>query len=699
MAGCRANRPQLSAAARPPEVPEPHISAASAMLIMKRLIATGPMRHFCIIGLATLLLSTWCGGAAHAELAGSGAPHIEWEVKNRFRLFRNEADFQRHVAAAQGDGVLAAERRLASETDGRGWARDVVERLCVNRAGKLLEVCERDGAREIYLAPRDHRVGVVLAGTLPANEGCVWTFDDGDGPARQVNATCNEEVKAHLLYGRPTTVSVDIVLTDGTALRLVNDIQVRDALIAGMGDSIAAGEGNPDRAVRLSDEGFCFKRFDGLEYYRPGRAGFSGNKSCNTMAGDDGGARDWARQSARWLSGPCHRSLYSYQMRTALELAVENKHIAVTFIPLGCSGATINAGFLNSQRARECPSPGTGAACSGTARAQIAELTELLATARRYRADRNLDLVLLTIGANDILFSGLIANVIVEPGTERSLLSSGGIIASVQDAEKVLDRELPANFARARAALKPLVGGNLSRVVYVTYGNPALAGADTPCPGGRDGFDVHPGFAADGERLRQAVDFVSGKFLPEIKALALCEDGKSCRDPATERMTFVDAHQAAFASHGVCARSNDDPAFDQECFSGKGETFESSLTKAVTDPMTCGYPASEFRPYASRARWIRTANDSYFTALTYPEGLPALLQPSDLHDAIWGIFAAVYGGAVHPTAEGHAAMADAALPAARAVLGLPAPAAPVRSEPLPTLPNAIPLRLPTSSRQ
>ena len=130
-------------------------------------------------------------------------------------------------------------------------------------------------------------------------------------------------------------------------------------------------------------------------------------------------------------------------------------------------------------------------------------------------------------------------------------------------------------------------------------------------------------------------------------------------------MTFVDAHQSAFASHGVCARSDDDPAFDQECFSSKGETFESSLTKAATDPMICGYPASEFRPYASRTRWIRTANDSYFAALTYPEGLPALLQPSDLHDAIWGVFAAVYGGAVHPTAEGHAAMADAAVPAAR----------------------------------
>jgi hypothetical protein len=657
------------------------------------------MRHLGIVGFATLLLWTWCGQPAHAEIRSGAALHIEWEVKNRFRLFRREADFQRHVAAARGEGVLAAERRLARETDGRGWARDIVERLCVDRAGRLLEFCERDGEREVYLAPREHRVGVTLAGTLPANEGCVWSFDDGDGPARQVSSTCTEEVKALLSYGRATIASVDIILRDGTAMRLVSEIRVRDVLIAGMGDSIASGEGNPDRAVRLSDEGFCFKRFDGGEYYRPGRAGFSGNKSCNTTAGDDAGSNDWARQSARWMGGPCHRSLYGYQLRTALALAIENPRLAVTFVPLGCTGATINAGFLGNQRASECPSPGTGAACSGTSRAQITELTDLLATARRHRADRALDLVLLTIGANDILFSGLIANIIIEPGTERTLLRRGGIIASVEDAQRVLERELPGNFAKARAALKPLIGGNLSRIVYVTYGNPALAAPDTPCPGGRDGFDVHPAFAANGERLRQAANFVSQRFLPGMKALALCEEGKNCRDPSTERMTFVDAHQPAFALHGACARSDDDPAFDRECFSGTGETFETSLTKAATDPMACGYPASEFRPYAPRARWIRTANDSYFTALTYPEGLPSLLQPADLHDAIWGIFAAVYGGAIHPTAEGHAAMADAALPAAREVLGLPAPTAPVLVEPLPALQNPLAPRLPTSGRQ
>ena len=72
--------------------------------------------------------------------------------------------------------------------------------------------------------------------------------------------------------------------------------------------------------------------------------------------------------------------------------------------------------------------------------------------------------------------------------------------------------------------------------------------------------------------------------------------------------------------------------------------------------------------------------------MTYPEGLPATLQPTDIHDATWGVVSAVYGGAVHPTAEGHAAMADAAVVAARQVLNLGAAPASVSREALPPPP-------------
>jgi hypothetical protein len=70
--------------------------------------------------------------------------------------------------------------------------------------------------------------------------------------------------------------------------------------------------------------------------------------------------------------------------------------------------------------------------------------------------------------------------------------------------------------------------------------------------------------------------------------------------------------------------------------------------------------------------------------MTYPDGLPSVLQPADIHDASWGVLSAVYGGAIHPTAEGHATMADAALPAMRALLKLPQQPD-VLSEPLPAV--------------
>ena len=633
-------------------------------------------------------LATASALPAAAEPAGQpaagGELKVVWEVKNRFRLFRSEADFQRHVKAAQGDGVLAAERRLALESDGRGWAANMLNQLCVDVAGRLLDSCQRDGERENYLSPEDHRVGVRLTGPVPADANCTWSFDDGIPPVQQVTVPCGEEVRLRARHGRATIAAVGVTRADSSVDSASAEIRVRDLLIAGLGDSVAAGEGNPDRPVALADEGFCFRRFLGSgrsEYYRPSRDGYKGNKACDDApAGPEASAAstEWERYGARWLSAACHSSLYGYQVRTALALAVENPHIAVTLLPLACSGATIEAGIFNSQRARECPPSGT---CAGSVPAQLTRLRDALARAQKSQPERELDLVLLTVGANDIQFSGMVADVIITSGVERVLFQQGGLIASAAEAQSILDRNIPAGFAKLRAALKPMVGGGLSRVVFVSYGNPAMQG-DAVCPGGRDGFDVHPAFTADGERLRRVSDFVSGKFLPQLKALARCESGVNCKQPATDRMTFVDSHHDAFAKHGVCMRADTDPAFDRECFSSKGESFNADLASAATAPLVCDRRPNEFRPYASRARWFRTANDSYFTAMTFPRGLPATAQPNSIHDAAWGAMSAVYGGAVHPTAEGHAAMADAALPAARALLDIKAPAA-ISSEPLP----------------
>jgi lysophospholipase L1-like esterase len=614
---------------------------------------------------------------AEAQTAPDAALQISWEVRNRFRLFREERDFLLHAESAKDRSILASEQALELQSDGRGWARNMVNRLCIDLSGRVSEPCTRDNVKESYLTPTDHPVTVRLTGAVPVGAICAWSFDDGDG-AQQSTFDCAEPVNLRVRYGRQTVAAVDISSGGEPPQRISTEIKVRDILIAGLGDSIASGEGNPDRPIALSDEGFCFRHYLGsaaAQYYRPSRAGYKGGRACE--------APDllqvWQRQSALWLNSACHRSLYSYQTRTALALAVQYPHIAVTYLPLACTGATIPDGLFGSQRTRECPPSKSASPCQGTVNGQLAELRDAVAAARRRQPDRKLDLVLLSIGANDIYFSGLVADVIVDTITERALFRRSSVMASVDDSRAALARDLPQSFAKLREALKPLVG-DLSHVVYTSYANPTLYGG-APCPGGRAGFDIHPSFNADPQRLANVSAFVQNEFLPHLKALALCQSGILCGDPRGDRMSFVDAHQAAFADHGFCARAASDPEFDRECFSPKGESFDPDIVTAANQPMLCGRSAGEYRAYLPRARWIRDANDSYFAAMTYPQGLPSSMQPSDIHDATWGVLSAVYGGAVHPSAEGHAAMADAALPAAASMLQLDAAVPEVISQP------------------
>ena len=49
---------------------------------------------------------------AVAQRAVDAPLQISWEVKNRFRLFREERDFQLHVESARDRNVLASEQVL-----------------------------------------------------------------------------------------------------------------------------------------------------------------------------------------------------------------------------------------------------------------------------------------------------------------------------------------------------------------------------------------------------------------------------------------------------------------------------------------------------------------------------------------------------------------------------------------------------------
>src|SRR5260370_6754416 len=422
--------------------PTSNVKSAMIRIQLRSIIACA-----LLAGALAALPARWVP-AQTAPAAVQGAPdnamQISWEVRNRFRLFREERDFLLHAENAQGRSILASEQALELQSDGRGWARNVVSRLCIDLAGRISEPCIRDKVRESYLAPVDHPVTVRLTGEVPVGATCAWSFDDGEGP-QQSTLDCAEPVNLRARYGRSTARTVEGSSVPDAPQRVTTEIRVRDIFIAGLGDSIASGEGNPDRPIALSEEGFCFRSYLGTaaaQSYRPSRAGYKGGRACE--APDT--LQVWQRQSALWLNAACHRSLYSYQTRTALALAVQYPHIAVTYLPPACTRATNAYGLFGAQRARECPPAESASACHGTGNARLAELREAVSAANRRHPHRPLSLILLSIAPNSIHISLLVADGIVDTPTERALFRRSGVLGSLDNPRAALARELRPHF-------------------------------------------------------------------------------------------------------------------------------------------------------------------------------------------------------------------------------------------------------------
>lgn len=100
----------------------------------------------------------------------------------------------------------------------------------------------------------------------------------------------------------------------------------QDRLILGLGDSFTSGEGNPERPALFS-----------------GAPWTGGNLPARDPDPVSLAAKD---TRAQWTDRWCHRSVYSWQIRTALEAALSDPHQSFTILPYGCSGATITEGVL-----------------------------------------------------------------------------------------------------------------------------------------------------------------------------------------------------------------------------------------------------------------------------------------------------------------------------------------------------------------
>src|SRR6266481_8154609 len=223
--------------------PTSNVKSAMVRIQLRSIIACA-----LLAGAPAALPAQWVA-AQTAPAAVQGAldspMQISWEVRNRFRLFREERDFLLHVESAKDRSILASEQALELQSDGRGWARNAVNRLCIDLSGRVNEPCTRDNVKESYLTPIDHPLTVRLTGAVPVGATCAWSFDDGDG-AQQSTFDCAEPVNLRARYGRQTVATVDVSSGSDGSQRISTEIAVRDIFIAGLGDSVASGEGNPD---------------------------------------------------------------------------------------------------------------------------------------------------------------------------------------------------------------------------------------------------------------------------------------------------------------------------------------------------------------------------------------------------------------------------------------------------------------------
>jgi len=622
-----------------------------------------------------LRLRKWtCRLAALAMLAGglaataSAEPRIAWRVENPFRFFQDPADTEVHRQTLlslpleeRRTPVLASERALASRHQ-EGWAATMYQNVCWNWA-RNRHVCSDESD---YVNPASHVI-LAMVEDVPdaATVECTWQTTPRGRTARRgrsVIRPCSEGVAIDIPYPSGAIISVSI----GGIPVAETIASVQDLLIVGMGDSFGSGEGNPDVSVRFSRERTA-------DYANPKKAleliGYPARIGAWKQIGD----KTFIGENARWLDQACHRSLYSHQMRAALQLSLEDPHRAVTFIGVACSGAEVTAGLFLRYKGHEwVPNPPELSQISAIAEAQcgrseatlwdlpeayhingaIPDLQGGLVLKRcAPERSRKIDLVLVSIGGNDIGFARLVANAIL--ADETNLRRLGGWFGQVHGKAEALKalQQLDDRYKSLNRAMHNILHvpwGETDRVILTAYpGMALLDDGRTVCPDGRAGMEVLPDFKLSASKALEGED-VATRLNSAMRAAA-----------KTHGWTFAEAHRAQFLGRGICAGYSDNAfsiADDLRLPRRNGHGWEP-------------YNPAEFQAYAPRQRWFRTPNDAFMTG-NFHVSESIMMKALKFESLSWFqvLLASTYSGAFHPTAEGHAAIADAVAQKARAVI-------------------------------
>ncbi len=227
-----------------------------------------------------LIFVPWLGPAVAQSAIG-----IQWEVANRFRLFKNEGQFRGIVAAglARTDASVSPALALELELEKRseagtlgfgqpdevaqfGWAAAVDSQTCFLSRNFGHRGCKLPNGDD-YLKPVHFDVLAHLAGgTFAPGRTCTWSVQ-GLTP---VTGECAQQVR---ISGLSFAAPFDLHVTEnGSDIAKLDGQSARSVVVLGFGDSFASGEGNPDRPAQFwnaaSDFGRTSRLPDGSGHIR-----------------------------------------------------------------------------------------------------------------------------------------------------------------------------------------------------------------------------------------------------------------------------------------------------------------------------------------------------------------------------------------------------------------------------------------------
>lgn len=607
-------------------------------------------------------------------------PTIQWELVNPFRFIHDQEtidDLRTIYAGLNEKSAFALEQKLQQLADlpvdnQRAAARkqfdcnrpksDAERRQCFapylgwfkrlaenNHARTCWDSDKRkfrkDGPCKDYIYPKSHRVRVWITNLETVAESIPqWTLT----PALK-SEPCQSK------SGRRFCIEFDVdyradnpqqvrVTAQFPSLSLPIDIQVNDKLIVGLGDSYAAGEGNPDRPVQFSEGE---DELDFLTRLILGKFEIVRSPQSNG-------------EKAAWLDRRCHRSMYSYQFKTALQLALDNPKEAITYVTFSCAGATTDEIIDVKQKSIEG---------GGELQPQLVALREALANGPNH--PREIDFLLLSTGGNDIGFGGLVSFVVLPTRLlgvlKRFGISEGQIIADHANQKfrkELLTKNDCGNYRRLQ---KALLGGEqcppqkeipdirikgcnanqpCPRILLTPYPDVFLNESNQLCDGKREEFD-RP-FTRDPTRDHR-IKIVSKHVVEQIRnvqrdAIVTGELG----------WKLIDGNVTAYAGHGFCALNA----------GSTSKTAEKFLMPNKKDGKWDSFDPWEYRAYETRQRWMRLPVDAKLST-NQVRVLLKLKIDLFLEDDRSNI--------MHPTAEGLARTADLNVLEIRKIEPIPIP--------------------------